>query len=169
MFITLLLVLMVLSVSSVLMFQFEGRSPDANIQTGGDALWWAMVTITTVGYGDRFPVTELDRIVAMSVMFAGIGIIGALASILVSTSVPADEPVASTTIELGTEAAPGPQPSVPAMRPGDVPLADAGVLGSDLAAIRSELAALRVAVAALASALPAAAGAAPQDEVLSSD
>src|SRR3954453_13776858 len=83
-FITMLLALVVISVSSVLVLQFESRSPDANITTGGDALWWAIVTITTVGYGDRFPVTALGRTTAVFVMASGIGIIGALASILAS-------------------------------------------------------------------------------------
>lgn len=87
-FITLLLMLIVLTTSSVLMLQFESRSPDANITTGGDALWWAVVTITTVGYGDFYPVTTLGREVGLVVMFAGVGIIGALASILASILVP---------------------------------------------------------------------------------
>ena len=87
-FITLLLMLIVLTTSSVLILQFESRSPDANITTGGDALWWAIVTITTVGYGDFYPVTALGREVGVVVMFAGVGIIGALASILASILVP---------------------------------------------------------------------------------
>jgi len=87
-FITLLTMLVVLTVSSVLILKFESRSPDANITTGGDALWYAIVTITTVGYGDTYPVTTLGRKVAVVVMFAGVGIIGALASILASILVP---------------------------------------------------------------------------------
>ena len=83
-FITILAAGMVLCVASILVLQFEGRSPDANIKTGGDALWWAVVTITTVGYGDYYPVTTLGRLTGVSVMFAGVGIIGALASILAS-------------------------------------------------------------------------------------
>ena len=70
--------------SSIAVLQFESRSPNANIQTGGDALWWAVVTITTVGYGDFFPVTALGRLTGFVVMLAGVGIIGALASILAS-------------------------------------------------------------------------------------
>ena len=83
-FLTVLLAIIVMTVSSVLVLQFEGRSPDSNIKTGGDALWWALVTITTVGYGDFFPVTTLGRLTAAFVMLSGVGIIGALASILAS-------------------------------------------------------------------------------------
>ena len=90
-----MLALIVLTVASVLVLQFESKSPDANITTGGDALWWAVVTITTVGYGDKYPVTAAGRVTAVFVMFAGVGIIGALASILSSVLVPAPraEPV----------------------------------------------------------------------------
>jgi voltage-gated potassium channel len=83
-FITALLTILVLTIASILVLQFESKSPDANIQTGGDAFWYSLVTITTVGYGDRFPVTPLGRITAMFIMFMGVGIIGALASILSS-------------------------------------------------------------------------------------
>jgi voltage-gated potassium channel len=87
-FVTVLLILMVLTVSSILVLQFESKSPDANITTGGDALWWAVVTITTVGYGDKYPVTPGGRLTAVLVMTSGVGIIGALASILSSILVP---------------------------------------------------------------------------------
>jgi voltage-gated potassium channel len=94
-FLTVLLTILVLTVASVLVLQFESQSPDANIQSGGDALWYSLVTITTVGYGDRYPVTPAGRITAMFIMFMGVGIIGALASILASLLVgdspPAEE------------------------------------------------------------------------------
>ena len=95
-FVTILLTILVLTVASVLVLQFESQSPDANITTGGDALWYSMVTITTVGYGDRYPVTTAGRTTAVFIMFMGIGIIGALASLLASflvggSSSPAEE------------------------------------------------------------------------------
>jgi voltage-gated potassium channel len=83
-FLTILLTILVLTVASVLVLQFESKSPDANITSGGDALWYAIVTITTVGYGDFYPVTAAGRVTAMFIMFMGVGIIGALASILAS-------------------------------------------------------------------------------------
>jgi voltage-gated potassium channel len=83
-FLTILLTILVLTVASVLVLQFESQSPDANITSGGDALWYAIVTITTVGYGDFYPVTAAGRITAVFIMFMGVGIIGALASILAS-------------------------------------------------------------------------------------
>ena len=87
-FVSIMAAVIVLVVCSVLVLQFESRSADANITTGGDALWWALVTITTVGYGDFFPVTAAGRTTGAFVMFAGVGIIGALASILASILVP---------------------------------------------------------------------------------
>jgi voltage-gated potassium channel len=90
-FITILAALMVLTIGSAMVLQFEGRSANGNITTGGDALWWSVVTITTVGYGDEYPVTAAGRITAVFVMFAGVGIIGALASILASILVPSPE------------------------------------------------------------------------------
>jgi len=128
-FITILAAGTVLSVSSLLVLQFEGRSPDANIVTGGDALWWGFVTITTVGYGDFYPVTGLGRMVGVLVMFSGVGIIGALASILASLLVPPPKP------EETEEPAPstGPNPGTEA------------ILG-ELAELRTEVASLRTAL-----------------------
>jgi voltage-gated potassium channel len=104
-FLTILLTIIVLTVASVLVLQFESKSPDANIKSGGDALWYSVVTITTVGYGDRYPVTPGGRITAVFIMFMGVGIIGALASILASLLVGGSSPAEE---EETTAAAPAP-------------------------------------------------------------
>lgn len=56
--------------------QFERGVAESNIQSAGDALWWAFVTITTVGYGDYYPVTTEGRMVASVLMTAGVGLFG---------------------------------------------------------------------------------------------
>ena len=65
----------------------EQGNPHANITTYPNAVWWAFVTITTVGYGDYYPVTGIGRLFAIILMFAGLGIIGVLSSYLASTFV----------------------------------------------------------------------------------
>jgi voltage-gated potassium channel len=60
----------------------EHDHPGANIIKLGDAFWWAVVTITTVGYGDFYPVTEVGRIIAVFVMFSGIGIVVSVLTLL---------------------------------------------------------------------------------------
>jgi voltage-gated potassium channel len=100
-FITILMTILVLTVASVLVLQFESKSPEAKITTGGEALWYALVTITTVGYGDYFPVTTAGRITAMLIMFMGVGIIGALASILASMLVGGAPPEEEQTPDAG--------------------------------------------------------------------
>jgi voltage-gated potassium channel len=102
-FITILLTIIVLATASVLVLQFESQSPEAKITTGRDAFWYSIVTITTVGYGDYYPVTPGGRLTAMFIMFAGVGIIGVLASILSSILVgspsgPAEEETPGTAL-----------------------------------------------------------------------
>lgn len=87
-FITILSAFLVISVSTLLVIQLESGAAGATITSGADALWWSLVTITTVGYGDEYPVTVLGRWVGIFVMLAGVGIIGSLASILASFLVP---------------------------------------------------------------------------------
>ena len=62
--------------SSIAVLQFEGAAPNANIVNANDALWWAYVTVTTVGYGDFFPVTHEGRILAALLMTTGVGLFG---------------------------------------------------------------------------------------------
>lgn len=54
----------------------ERGDPDATIRSFGDALWWAMATVTTVGYGDLYPVTTAGRWVAAALMLLGISVLG---------------------------------------------------------------------------------------------
>ncbi|CAM2899785.1 ion transporter [Vibrio rarus] len=56
--------------------QFEKGLAESNIQNASDALWWSFVTITTVGYGDYYPVTPQGRAVAAVLMTAGVGLFG---------------------------------------------------------------------------------------------
>jgi voltage-gated potassium channel len=90
--ITLLAATLVIIIASIVVLEAESGAPGANITTGGDALWWAIVTITTVGYGDKYPITTVGRAAAVFVMVTGIGIIGSLASIMASILVAPNPP-----------------------------------------------------------------------------
>lgn len=68
---------------SIAVLQFESTA-ESNIKTAQDAVWWAFVTITTVGYGDRFPVTSEGRIVGALLMTAGVGLFGTFAGFVAS-------------------------------------------------------------------------------------
>ena len=67
---------LVIFVSALAVLEAERGAPDANIATFGDAVWWALTTVTTVGYGDHFPVTGTGRFVAGGLMLAGIALLG---------------------------------------------------------------------------------------------
>jgi voltage-gated potassium channel len=82
---TFIAALLLIFTIAFLVLKAEQGNPHANITTYPNAVWWAFVTITTVGYGDYFPVTNLGRLWAIILMFAGLGIIGVLSSYLAST------------------------------------------------------------------------------------
>ncbi|MBL8113778.1 MAG: ion transporter [Acidobacteria bacterium] len=68
-------------VSSIAILQVE-TLPESNIKTPEDALWWSFVTITTVGYGDKFPSSTEGRLIASGLMLAGVGLFGALSGFI---------------------------------------------------------------------------------------
>ena len=64
----------------------ERHTKGANIHDYGQGLWWAIVTVTTVGYGDRYPVSAFGQGVAVFLMLVGIGLIGVLTATMQATS-----------------------------------------------------------------------------------
>ena len=62
----------------------ERNAEGANIQSFGDALYWSLVTVSTVGYGDHYPVTTVGRFTAIFLMFFGIGIFGGIIAKIVA-------------------------------------------------------------------------------------
>lgn len=79
----LVLTVFVICFASIGMLVFE-HDPASNIKTAEDALWWAMVTITTIGYGDCYPVTQAGRLIATVLMVSGIGLFGTLSGVAAS-------------------------------------------------------------------------------------
>jgi len=73
---------LILFVSSLAVLEAEREHEGSNITTFGDALWWAMTTVTTVGYGDRYPTTVTGRFVAAGLMLAGIALLGVVTASL---------------------------------------------------------------------------------------
>ncbi|MCS6846042.1 MAG: potassium channel family protein [Caldilineales bacterium] len=110
------LVIVVLEFGALAVLQAERVSPDASIVTASDALWWVFVTITTVGYGDRYPVTNLGRLVAVVLMIVGVGLFGTLSGFLANRflassasrepAAPAAKPAVEPAAEPAAETAP---------------------------------------------------------------
>ncbi|MBF6171363.1 potassium channel family protein [Nocardia blacklockiae] len=97
--------LLVVFLCSLAMFDAEFGAPDAKVQNFGDALWWAVVSVTTVGYGDYYPVTVEGRLVALILMTFGIGLIsfaiGTTTSWVIDQLKTVEETAERTDLELG--------------------------------------------------------------------
>jgi voltage-gated potassium channel len=91
----LLMGILVLEFGSLWMLALEQSAPDANITTASDALWYVIVTISTVGYGDQFPVTTGGRILGAVIIVIGVGIFGTftgyLANLFLAPKPPKEE------------------------------------------------------------------------------
>lgn len=94
------LIIMLLEFASIAILYAERDNVAANITDASDAIWWVYVTITTVGYGDQFPVTNLGRLIGVLVMFVGVGLFGVLTGFLANTFLSPDSESTTTAVEM---------------------------------------------------------------------
>ncbi|MDR9826013.1 ion transporter [Vibrio sp. FNV 38] len=76
------IILMIFGAVGIL--EFERGAADSNINNAMDALWWSFVTMTTVGYGDYYPVTNGGRVIATMLMISGVGLFGTFTGFVAS-------------------------------------------------------------------------------------
>jgi voltage-gated potassium channel len=81
-YIVIIMALLVLEFGSLLVLWAERGAEGANILTADDAVWYSLVTMSTVGYGDRFPVTDLGRLFGALTIVVGVGVFGTLTGFL---------------------------------------------------------------------------------------
>jgi voltage-gated potassium channel len=79
-----LLITVLVTVGSALILILEGNDPNSNIHSATDAIWWVFVTISTVGYGDHYPVTLAGKLLAAVIIFCGVGLFGMVAGLVSS-------------------------------------------------------------------------------------
>lgn len=82
---------LILATASVLILLVESTEPNANIQTAEQAIWWALVTISTVGYGDFYPVSTVGHIIGGLVIISGVSFFGVISGYMASVFVAPDE------------------------------------------------------------------------------
>lgn len=90
---------MLILIGALAVLDVEQNAPDAKIVTFGDAAWWAITTITTVGYGDLYPVTAIGRLVAAALMMSGIAVLGVVTASIASWLVQRVEDTAESVAE----------------------------------------------------------------------
>ena len=102
---TIFLVIAVVEFAGMAEFYVEQGQPGANIVSAGNSIWWGLVTITTVGYGDQYPVGEGGRIVGTILLFAGIGLFSVLTGFIANFFLAPDLPRRRARLAPGTPAA----------------------------------------------------------------
>lgn len=94
----LFIAIIVLEFGSLILLRLESDAPDANITTASDALWYIVVTMSTVGYGDQYPITNPGRVVGTVIIVVGVGVFGTLTGYLANLFLtPTKKPDESTT------------------------------------------------------------------------
>ena len=100
----LLMGILVLEFGSLWMLALEQDAPDANITTASDSIWYVVVTISTVGYGDQYPVTNEGRMLGAGIIVVGVGIFGTftgyLANLFLAPKPPPEDTTAAGTVEV---------------------------------------------------------------------
>ncbi len=92
-FLVITLVILVFEFGSLAVLFVEEFAPGANITTANDAMWWSVVTMSTVGYGDQFPVTPTGRLIGILVITVGIGLFGVITGFLANVFLGDDEKI----------------------------------------------------------------------------
>ena len=95
------MILLLLEFGSIAVLFTERTSSEANIKSASDAIWWVYVTITTVGYGDKFPTTNGGRLIGVFVMLVGVGLFGVITGYLANKFLPSSDTVSQETIDPG--------------------------------------------------------------------
>ncbi|NLV26770.1 MAG: ion transporter [Methanomicrobiales archaeon] len=102
-YILVLMVFLIIEFGSFFILLAEGGAEDANITNATDAIWWVYVTITTVGYGDHYPVTNTGKAIGILVMTTGVGIFATFAGYIANkllSSKKEEEPIVQADREI---------------------------------------------------------------------
>jgi voltage-gated potassium channel len=130
----------VVVIGAFLEWRVEYDAPGANITTLGLALWWAIVTTTTVGYGDTYPVTTAGRLIGSVIMVVGIGLIGTVSATVAAWFVSHKQQLRDDASKAKADQAKADQAKAPAVA--DTAVADTAVVARTLTELTAQIEAL---------------------------